>query len=315
MSDVYTDGTQWSNAIIAGYDRYLEYVLRSQPIFRGMVDKRPVSVTNPGSTVTLSIASEFGSLNTTPLSEDLDVAAESPPNLSRVTVTVNQYGKANVATLWLEKLSFLGVDPAIAELLNRSMLDSHDALVRAVCDGATHVIGTNGGTVKTDANSFAVNSVAAGDVYSSAIARDTVALLRRRNVHGRDARDSYLTVIHPDVQVDVMSDTGWLQPHQYVDTASIYQAEVGSYLGSRFLTSPRCSVNTNTGSVKVYNSYTFGAQALVEATVEDPRIIIGPQTDRLRRFFTMGWRSLLGWSIFRQEALQIAKTSSSIAAL
>jgi len=51
MSDVYTDGgTVYANLLAAGYDKYLEYQLRSEPIFRQVVDKHPVDVTNVGPT-------------------------------------------------------------------------------------------------------------------------------------------------------------------------------------------------------------------------------------------------------------------------
>jgi hypothetical protein len=40
--------TSLANLIAAGYDRELEWQLRSTPIFRQLVDKHPVSVTNPG---------------------------------------------------------------------------------------------------------------------------------------------------------------------------------------------------------------------------------------------------------------------------
>jgi hypothetical protein len=49
--------------------------------------------------------------------------------------------------------------------------------------------------------------------------------------------------------------------------------------------------------------------------VRDAHVVVGPQVDRLRRFFPLGWYMHAGWSIFRQEAIQIAKTASSIGAL
>jgi len=317
MADVYTDaGSAWSNAVATGYDKFLEYQLRSQPVFRQLVDKHPVNLTNIGPTITLSIASEFAALATTPLSETTDVAAVAPPNLSRVTVTLNEYGNADITTLRLKQLAFIAPDPAVAHLLGLNMVDSIDQLVRSVVDGATHVIGVNGGTVKTESTSFATASVTATDYMNYAVIRDAVALLRRRNSPSWDVRGSYLAFIHPDVSVDIKSDTGWLSPHQYVDTMNIYNAEVGAYLGARFVESPRCTIGTDgaTGG-KVYRSYFVGRQGVVEAVVSEPHVVVGPQTDKLRRFFPIGWLAHMGWSIFRQESLEIGKTSSSIAAL
>lgn len=315
MADVFTDGgTVYANLLATGYDKFLEYQLRSEPVFRQFVDKHPVDVTNVGPTVTLSIINEFAALATTPLGETTDVAAAAPPAPSRVTVTVNEYGNADLATLRLRQLAFTAPEPAIANILGKNMVDTLDALVKAVADGATNIIGVNGGVVKT--SGFAEASVAGTDVFNSAVARDSVALLRRRNTHGRDNKDQYVALIHPDVAVDIMSDNGWLNPHQYVDTSNIYNAEVGSYLGARYVMTPRTTVVADgAASAKVYRTYFWAAQALVEATIADAHVIVGPQTDKLRRFFPIGWLFHGGWSIFRQEALQVARTSSSIAAL
>lgn len=317
MSDVYTDGgTVYANLLAAGYDRFLEYQLRSDPVFRQFVDKHPQDVTNPGPTVTLSIMQQFASLHTTPLAETSDVAASAPPAPVRVTVTVNEYGNADVATLRLKQLAFTPPDPAIANLLGKDMVDSHDALVKAVVDGGTNIVGLNGGTVKTQNSGYAEGSVVHADQFNSALARTAVTLLRRRNAHGRDNADTYVALAHPDVVNDIISDTGWLAPHQYVNTDNIYNAEAGQYLGARYIMTPRAtSVADGSSSEPVYSTYFLGAQAIVEATISEPHIVVGPQVDRLRRFFPIGWLSHLGWAIFRQEALQIAKSSSSVSPL
>lgn len=318
MADVYTDGgTAYANLLAAGYDRFLEYQLRSTPVFRQMVDKHPQDVTNVGPTVTLSLIQEFAALATTPLTETVDVAAVAPPAPVRVTVTVNEYGTADLATLRLKQLAFTPPDPAIANVLGKNMVDTLDKLTQTVLDGATNIIGVNATVVKTNTNGFAEASVAAGDIFSSAVARDAVALLRRRNAPGRDMKDQFVALIHPDVSVDIMSDTGWLNPHQYVDTANVYNAEIGAYLGARYVMTPRATkvVDGAGGTVPVYRTYFLGAQALVEAEIAAEHVIVGPQVDKLRRFFPLGWLYHGGFAIFRQECIEIARTASSISAL
>lgn len=314
MADVYTDSTQWANLLATGYDKSLEWKLRSEVVFRQFVDKHPVDPTNIGPNIVLSIMQDYTSLPTTPLSETSDVAAVAPPAPVRVTVSVNEYGTADIATLRLRQLAFTAVDPSIARAIGNNMIDTLDTLVRDVADTATHKIGFNGGTLKSDAG-FSEAAVAGTDKFTSEIARDSVALLRRRNVRPR-ATGNYVALMHPDVVVDAISDTGWLYPHQYVDTQNIYNAEVGTYLGARYVSTPRCtSAADGASSAVVYNTYFWGAQALVEATIADAHVVIGPQVDRLRRFNPIGWLYHGGWAVFRDEALEIAKTSSSIAAL
>lgn len=318
MANVFTDGgTVWANFLATGYDTFIEYQLRSDPVFRAMVDKYPENITNPGPTVTLSLAQEYALLATTPLTETVDPDAVAPPAPLRVTVTLNEYGNASLETLRLKQLAFVSVDPMIANLLGKNRIDTIDKLVQNVADTGTYILGANGGVLKSQASGFAEGSVAAGDTFTDNAARNAVTLLRRRNVVGRDGADNFLAVMHPDVTVDVMSNTGWLNPHAYQDTTNIYRAEIGSYLGARYMVSPRATVVTDGagGTVKVYRTYFFGRQAIVEAMVEEPHTVIGPQTDKLRRFFPIGWYAHGGWAIYRQEALQQVRSSSSIAAL
>jgi N4-gp56 family major capsid protein len=317
MANVYTDGgTVYANLLAASYDTFLEYQLRSEPVFRAMVDKHPVNETNPGPTVTLSLIQEFANLATTPLTETVDPDAVAPPAPIRVTVTLNEYGNADIETLRLKDLAFAEVDPAIANILGKNQLDTFDKLVQNVADTGTNILGINATVLKSQNTGFAEASVAATDYFTDSCARDAVALLRRRNAHGRDGKDQYLAVVHPDVQVDFMSNTGWLNPHQYVDPTNIYMAEIGTYLGARYLSSPRATkLADGASSANVYRTYYFGQQALVEAVVREPHVVIGPQIDKLRRFFPIGWYGHAGWAIYRQEALQQVRTSASIAAL
>ena len=319
MADVYTDaGTIYANLVAAGYDRFLEFALRSEPIFRQIVDKHPVDLTNVGNTVTLTVIPEFSALATTPLSENVDVFTVAPPAPIRVTVTVNEYGNADLATLRLKELAFTPPEPAIANVLGKNMVDTLDALVKAIADAGTNNLYNAAGTWQTTGSQVAVTAAAAS-AMSSTGARDAVALLRRRNAGGRDNRGMYLALFHPDVSVDLMADStvgGWIYPHQYVDTENIYNAEIGSFLGARYIMSPRCTKLTDgAASAPVYRTYYFGAQALVEATIDDAHIVVGPQIDRLRRFFPIGWYYHGGFSVFRQEALQRVFTWSTIAAL
>lgn len=315
MADTFTDSTVWANLLAGGYDRYLEYQLRSQPVFAQIPDKHPVDVTNVGPTVTLSLMQEFASLATTPLAETTDLNAVAPPAPVRVTVTVNEYGNADITSLRVKDLAFASVEPAIANLIGKNMIDTWDKLVQNVLDGATNIIGKNATVIKTNTSSFAEGSVAAGDNIDSAVVRDAQALLRRRNAQPRDGQ-TWMGIIHPDVAVDILSDNGWLFPHQYVNTEGIYNAEIGQYLGTRFMQSPRCTVVADgAASAKVYRTYFLGQQALAQATVHDPHIVIGPQVDKLKRFFPIGWYGHAGWAIYRQEAIQVARTSSSISAL
>lgn len=77
------------------------------------------------------------------------------------------------------------------------------------------------------------------------------------------------------------------------------------------------TVGTNTLTVtpvtQVYRTFLAGQQALAEAVVEEPHVVIGPVVDRLMRQRPIGWYGVLGHAIYRNEALFRIETGSSIA--
>lgn len=56
----------------------------------------------------------------------------------------------------------------------------------------------------------------------------------------------------------------------------------------------------------------LGKQALLEAVTYEPKTVIGPITDELNRFRSVGWKFLGGWNIFRPEARYVITCESSI---
>ena len=71
---------------------------------------------------------------------------------------------------------------------------------------------------------------------------------------------------------------------------------------------------TVTPVTRVYNTIVCGKQAMAQAVAEEPHVVIGNVTDKLMRFRPMGWYGVLGFAIYRDEALYRIETGSSIAA-
>ena len=72
---------------------------------------------------------------------------------------------------------------------------------------------------------------------------------------------------------------------------------------------------TVTPVTRTFDTIVCGQQAMAEAVAEEPHIVIGNVTDKLMRFRPMGWYGVLGFAIYRDEALYRINTGSSIAAL
>ena len=127
-----------SNLLIPGYDKAVEFQLREMPTFRSLVDRRPVGVDNPGSTVYFTFYADLAT-TTTPLSETVTPDPITVANPTRISVSVNEYGAWLPKTLQLEKFAFTQVDWELAELLARQQADTIDALVKTVMDSTTNV--------------------------------------------------------------------------------------------------------------------------------------------------------------------------------
>jgi N4-gp56 family major capsid protein len=74
------------------------------------------------------------------------------------------------------------------------------------------------------------------------------------------------------------------------------------------------TVVTVTPVTAVYRTIVAGKQALAEAVAQEPNVVIGPVTDKLLRFRPIGWYGVLGFSLYRQQALYRIESGSSISA-
>lgn len=307
MANVFNNTTNLTLLVETAYDRKADWVLRSMPQFRAVVDKRPVAQAMPGDVVVFTINGELASLATTPLSETVDLDAVARPAPTRVSVTLNEYGNAEINTIKLEKLAFTDPRFEMGETIARNMADTMDRLVRDVMETGTQVIWQDDdGTLDTADPGTLGNGAAKG--FAAAAAK-----LRGDNVQGRRG-DLYVAYIHPDVSYDVRLETGeqgWLHPHaDGGDTSAIYAGEIGTFVGNVFIETPRCPINSGD-----YTSFILGREYIAEACAIEPHVVVGPVVDKLKRFNPLGWHAMCGWALYRNEAGWQYKTNSSIASL
>lgn len=305
-------GQAWDLLVETAYDRQMGWYLRDQPQWRQLIDKRPGNQAMPGDVVVLSLHNSLG-LATTPLTETVDPDAVAAPAPTRVSVTMNEYGNAAMTTLRLRELGFTKPDAEIAKMIAFNMLDSVDAIIRATADGGTNLLYMNGGNPATSGGTL--NGVTATDILGRKPSVIGVKLLERQKVLPKDG-NRYVAIAHPDVTYDLQAETGataWIQPHtEGTDTQAVYSGVVGDFMGARYVETTRITTAANSVPVTVYTTYMFGQEALVEVTAEDPHVVIGPQVDKLKRFFPIGWYTLFGHAIYRSQALVQIKTTSSI---
>ena len=342
MANAYTDtsGSSLGTSLVqTAYDRYVEFALRAVPLIRDVADKKPVQQAMPGSSVVFQIYTDLAQ-KTSVLSEDVDPDAVALGNTTTVSVTLNEYGNASLATRKLELFSLSDVDPAIADIIAFNMADSLDTVALASLNGGTNAIAEyNGNVVSTYAGSYTNGTTQAQilstDVIKSRDIRTAVAKLRANKAVPRQG-EYYWCGIHPEVSFDLRAETGaggWRDDHKYSETgaAEFWPGTIGTYEGAMFVESPRlfsaldgtgATGNTGTfgtsaytygtGGVRVFRTLVAGKQALAEAVAEEPHVIFGPVVDKLMRFRPIGWYGVLGWQRYRETSLVRIESTSSI---
>jgi len=304
-----TGVTQLTNQILTSYQRTAYFALRAGTIFDQFASVKPGDLTSPGNPVKFLIWSDM-SAATTALDEGVDVAARTLSD-SLVTVTPAEYGDAIILTLRLRGEDFLiGFDANIANLLAYGQMNTIDKLALTAINAGTNIyyMGYTGDTVI---------AATTGKITVSGVRR------MRANLAGADAipwdSSSFAGVIHPDVAYDLKSESGdasWVVAASYSDAARIWNDEIGKFANIRFVESSRCTLvaDLGAGAVDVYNTYFLGQQSIAKAESIPPHMVLGPVTDKLRRFQPLGWHFMAGWGVFRQASLWQIHSSSTIGA-
>lgn len=303
------DITLGSQFVTKAYDLAVYPALRPELIFDQFATVRASNVTHRGGSVRFSFVDDLDE-QTTPLLENIDVDSIAL-NSKALTLSMREYGTAVTNTALIRGTSMISLDPVIAERVGYNAGRSIDTLARTALDvtsityddGSTASIGSVGNT----------SAPLDGDAL-----RNGVAILRAANV--RPLRGgNYVAVISPYQAQQLMSDTSdtgfrWMVGYAGgMGTAgnSIFQGEIGTYEGVRLV------INNHLGTQG--KGYLMGAEALAKAYSTapgfgpTPHTVVSPVVDKLRRFASIGWYHLVGYSVFRAEALLHINTQSTLA--
>ena len=298
------------------FDQIAYFALRSEMLFDAAADVQPVAQSMPGSSVKFTIFSELADATST-LAETTDLTPTTMAD-SQVEVTLAEYGNTINTTAKLRGTSFLDVDAVAANLIGYNAGSSIDTVVANVLKAATNVIYGGGGSTTPTSNA----TVQSEDIIEANDVR--IATAQLRGSKAQTFNGMYMGFIHPDVSYDLRRETGaasWRDPHNYVDTAQIYNGEIGAFESVRFIETPRAPLDITGGSastVDLYQTIIMGRQSLAKAhSITDgngayPKVVRGPVVDSLMRFNPVGWYWLGGYGIFRQAAIRVLNTSSSL---
>jgi N4-gp56 family major capsid protein len=308
----------------AAYDRGYYNALRPPLVFDRCADVMPTNETHPGSSIVFNIKND-PAVATTPLTELSDPAGTAGSD-SNVTVTLNEYGHHDDISAKLRGTSYLNELMRAANTEGYNAGKTQDTLARDPLLAGTGVDYSGAATSRV--------TVAATHVLTADEVRVADATLVDGNVQ-EYSDGAYRAFIAARVAFDLRKETGaagWREAHINAGNplayTNILNGSVGYFEHFLFVQSPRLAaaelpsgfVNGGVGgTVDVYPTVFMGQEALAKIwskLVSQPMAqpVLGPVTDSLRRFQTVGWYWLGGYGRFREASLFRWESASSIGA-
>jgi len=305
------DITLGSQFVTKAYDLAVYPALRPELILDQFATVRATRLTHRGGSVRFSFVDDLPE-QVTPLLENIDVDSVA---LASRALTVGQlpYGVAITTTDVLRGTSMIAIDPLVAERVGYNAGLSVDKLAYAALAASS--------VTYDDSSVGSVVAIGSSAAYlNSTLLQQGVASLQSKNVRPFIG-GLYVLVVSPyqaqHLKADT-TDTGWRYQvaRNMNDNGSpgqgnsVFMGELGNYEGVRIV------VNNHMGPGDM--AFLMGAEALAKVYPDapgfgpNPRTVIAPIVDKLRRFASIGWYHMVGYSIFRSEAIVHINTTAAL---
>ena len=234
---------------------------------------------------------------TTPLTEGVTPDGQTM-NVSTVTAEVKQYGGwvPITDTLQLTAIdnNILQATKIIASQAGRTL----DTIVRDVLAGGTNVIYApkiGEGGAETAVTSRATLD-ATCQLTSDLIARAATQL---KAMNADPIGTSFVGIIHPYVAYELRRDPDWIDVHKYAQPDEIYNGEIGTLHGVRFVETSEAKIWRGTGcpaGLAVFSTLILGAHAYGSTEIEGgglEHIVkqLGYGDDPLNQRASVGWKA------------------------
>ena len=217
------------------FSDYMLQNIRESVIFSQFGKKTPIH----GNTV------EWRKWNTfdkalTPLTEGV-IPDGKNFGLTAITASTTQHGDYTVISDRLENESYDDVILGATEEMSSAQTATYDTLTRNILVAGTNVQyahKTSGGVESTAVQ--AREDLDATCVLTSKEVNRAVTTLTKYKVP--KINGSYIAIIHPSQAFDLRESKGWLEAHEYASPKEIYNGEIGSLHGVRFIVAPETKV-------------------------------------------------------------------------
>ncbi len=234
---------------------------------------------------------------TTPLTEGVTPDGQTM-KVSTVTAEVRQYGGWVPIT---DTLQLTAIDNNIVQatkIIASQAGRTLDTIVRDVLAGGTNVIYAP--KIGEDGTETAVTSRATLDatcqLTSDLIARAATQL---KAMNADPIGTSFVGIIHPYVAYDLRRDPDWIDVHKYAQPDEIYNGEIGTLHGVRFVETSEAKIWKGSGcpaGLAVFSTLILGAHAYGSTEIEGgglEHIVkqLGYGDDPLNQRASVGWKA------------------------
>lgn len=234
---------------------------------------------------------------TTPLTEGVTPDGQTM-NVSTVTAEVKQYGGWVPIT---DTLQLTAIDNNIVQatkIIASQAGRTLDTIVRDVLAGGTNVIYApkiGEGGAETAVTSRATLD-ATCQLTSDLIARAATQL---KAMNADPIGTSFVGIIHPYVAYELRRDPDWIDVHKYAQPDEIYNGEIGTLHGVRFVETSEAKIWKGTGcpaGLAVFSTLILGAHAYGSTEIEGgglEHIVkqLGYGDDPLNQRASVGWKA------------------------
>lgn len=200
------------------------------------------------------------------------------PSITDQTVAMAKYGNWILTT---EELDLFNVNSRAAQLLDKlgwNAGESLNILMRDVHDGSTNV--RYAGTATADTN--VVTAISVNDIKHVVNQLNRQSAMKfyamgtgSRNIGTSPIRESYFGAVHPDVEEDIRSLSGFVAVETYGGYVDVEPGEFGTVAGVRFVSTEIAPVSTGAGTTTatgfrgattilndVYSTFIYGKEAV-----------------------------------------------------
>ena len=264
---------------------------------------------------------------TTALTEGVTPDGQSL-NVKKLEATVKQYGGyvtlSDLLMLTAIDNNLVQATKLIASQAGRTL----DTITREVLNAGT-IVQYADGAVSARADLVGGSATESENNYLTVDAiKQAVRTLEAQDAPKIDGY--YVGIIHPNVKYDLMKDPDWKTPHEYVDTANVYQNEIGELYGVRFVQSSRAKVwtkaakNKATGTAVASNRDVYSTLILADDAYGVTDISGGGlqhivkqlgsagSGDPLDQRATVGWKATKTAEILVQQYMVRIETTASV---